>query len=57
MDCFLLVKVRDLYKWLMAFVGVQFVFWSIKGTYMVFFDIDYIHGGSMLKSHQTTLQC
>jgi uncharacterized iron-regulated membrane protein len=33
---------RKFHKWLMLFVGVQFVIWSITGAYMVFFDIDYI---------------
>ncbi len=44
---------RKYHKWLMLFLGVQFVIWSVTGTYMVFFDIDYIHGDSMVMNHQT----
>jgi uncharacterized iron-regulated membrane protein len=46
---------RKLHKWLMLFVGVQFVIWSITGAYMVFFDIDYIHGDSLVINHQTKI--
>ena len=37
---------RKLHKWFMLFIGLQFVIWSVTGAYMVFFDIDYIHGDS-----------
>ncbi|WP_462159350.1 PepSY domain-containing protein [Pseudoalteromonas sp. GB56] len=37
----------------MLFVGSQFVIWSVTGAYMVFFDIDYIHGDTLVKNHQT----
>lgn len=47
---------RKYHKWLMLFVGLQFVIWSISGAYMVFFDIDYIHGDSLVVNHQTALQ-
>lgn len=40
----------------MLFVGLQFVIWSISGTYMVFFDIDYIHGDTMVVNHQLVLK-
>jgi hypothetical protein len=43
---------RKFHKWLMLFVGVQFVIWSITGAYMVLFDIDYIHGDSLVINHQ-----
>ncbi|WOH36333.1 PepSY domain-containing protein [Thalassotalea fonticola] len=43
---------RKYHKWLMLFCGVQFVIWSISGAYMVFFDIDYIHGDSLVVNHQ-----
>lgn len=43
---------RKIHKWLMLFIGVQFVIWSVTGTYMVFFDIDYIHGDSLVVNHQ-----
>ena len=48
-----LLKVSQKYhKWLMLFLGIQFVIWSVTGAYMVFFDIDYIHGDSLVKNHQ-----
>ena len=47
---------RKYHKWLMLFVGFQFVIWSISGTYMVFFDIDYIHGDSLVVNQQTALK-
>jgi hypothetical protein len=48
-----IVKISQKYhKWLMLFLGIQFVIWSITGVYMVFIDIDYIHGDSLVKSHQ-----
>ncbi|WNC72310.1 PepSY-associated TM helix domain-containing protein [Thalassotalea psychrophila] len=43
---------RKYHKWLMLFCGVQFVIWSVSGAYMVFFDIDYIHGDSLVVNHQ-----
>lgn len=43
---------RKLHKWLMLFIGIQFVIWSVTGAYMVFFDIDYIHGDSLVVNHQ-----
>lgn len=51
----LLKTSRKFHKWLMLFVGVQFVIWSITGAYMVFFDIDYIHGDSLVINHQTKI--
>jgi len=43
-----LLKVsRKLHKWLMLFIGIQFLFWSITGLYMVSMDIHYIHGESL----------
>ena len=39
----------------MLFVGVQFVIWSVSGAYMVIFDIDYIHGDSLVENHQTKI--
>jgi Cu(I)/Ag(I) efflux system membrane protein CusA/SilA len=46
---------RKFHKWLMLFVGVQFVIWSVTGAYMVFFDIDYIHGDTLVINHQTKI--
>jgi uncharacterized iron-regulated membrane protein len=48
-----LLKVSQKYhKWLMLFLGIQFAIWSVTGAYMVFFDIDYIHGDSLINEHQ-----
>ncbi|RDV29130.1 AcrB/AcrD/AcrF family protein [Alteromonas aestuariivivens] len=48
----LLKTSRKYHKWLMAFIGLQFVIWSVTGTYMVFFDIDYIHGDTLVHTPQ-----
>jgi len=48
----LLKTSRKFHKWLMLFLGVQFVIWTISGAYMVIFDIDYIHGDSLVVDHQ-----
>ncbi|MFT6193149.1 MAG: putative iron-regulated membrane protein [Cognaticolwellia sp.] len=44
------------HKWLMFFLGTQFVIWSVTGAYMVFFDIDYIHGDSLIINHQNKIK-
>jgi uncharacterized iron-regulated membrane protein len=46
---------RTLHKWLMLFLGLQFVIWSVTGTYMVFMHIDYIHGDSLISNPQTKI--
>jgi uncharacterized iron-regulated membrane protein len=46
---------RTLHKWLMLFLGLQFVIWSVTGTYMVFMHIDYIHGDSLISNPQTNI--
>ena len=46
---------RKYHKWLMLFLGVQFVIWTTSGAYMVIFDIDYIHGDSLVVNHQTKI--
>lgn len=51
----LLKATRKTHKWLMLFLGVQFVIWSVTGAYMVFFNIDYIHGDSLVKNQQIHL--
>jgi Cu(I)/Ag(I) efflux system membrane protein CusA/SilA len=51
----ILKKSRQYHKWLMLFLGVQFVIWSVTGAYMVFFNIDYIHGDTLVKNHQTKM--
>ncbi|TWX67476.1 PepSY domain-containing protein [Colwellia sp. C1TZA3] len=47
---------HKLHKWLMLFIGAQFVIWSVTGAYMVFFDIDYIHGDSLIVSPQSKIK-
>lgn len=49
----LLKTSRKFHRWLMLFLGVQFLIWSVSGAYMVIFDIDYIHGDSLVVNHQT----
>ncbi|WP_261591547.1 PepSY domain-containing protein [Pseudoalteromonas holothuriae] len=39
--------VRKAHKWLMAFIGIQFLIWSLSGLYMVSMDIHFIHGESL----------
>lgn len=39
---------RKYHKWLMLFIGMQFVVWAFSGAYMVSMDIDYIHGDSLI---------
>jgi len=51
----LLKTSRKFHKWLMLFLGIQFVIWTISGAYMVIFDIDYIHGDSLVVNHQTKI--
>ncbi|WDE08112.1 PepSY domain-containing protein [Thalassomonas viridans] len=43
---------RKTHKWLMLFIGIQFVIWSVSGAYMVIFDIHYIHGDSLVQQHR-----
>jgi len=40
----------------MLLIGSQFVIWSVTGAYMVFFDIDYIHGDSLVINHQSKIK-
>jgi hypothetical protein len=40
----------------MLLIGSQFVIWSVTGAYMVFFDIDYIHGDSLIITHQSKIK-
>ena len=47
--------VRKYHKWLMAFVGIQFLFWSITGLYMVSVNIHYIHGETLAKDEAVKL--
>ena len=47
--------VRKYHKWLMALVGIQVLFWSITGMYMVSMDIHYIHGESLANQNKASL--
>ena len=46
---------RKYHKWLMLFIGLQFVVWSVSGTYMVLMDIDYIHGDSLVVEQKQSI--
>lgn len=48
-------KSRHYHKWLMLFVGLQCVIWSITGAYMVALNIDYIHGDSLVNQSNISL--
>lgn len=41
---------RTLHKWLGLIVGVQLVFWTISGFYMVVVDLDFIHGDPLVRN-------
>lgn len=51
----LLKTSRKYHKWLMLFIGIQFLFWSVTGMYMVSMDIHHIHGEPLLEKHDQTL--
>jgi len=40
---------RKYHRWLMVFVGIQFLFWTVTGLYMVSMNIHFIHGESLAK--------
>lgn len=46
---------RKYHKWLMAFVGIQFLFWTITGLYMVSMDIHDIHGEQLQKHESSSI--
>ncbi len=46
---------RKYHKWLMAFVGLQFLIWSVTGLYMVSMDIHFIHGETLQKTKKDTV--
>ncbi|GAC31123.1 hypothetical protein [Paraglaciecola polaris] len=48
-------KIRQYHKWMMLFLGTQFVIWSVTGTYMVVIDLNYIHGNNLIKEHQPNI--
>ncbi len=47
---------RKIHKWLMLFLSIQFLIWSISGVYMVVFDIDYIHGDSLIIDDKSMIE-
>ncbi|MGM7317878.1 hypothetical protein [Idiomarina sp. ST10R2A5] len=40
---------RVWHRWLSLIFGLQMVIWTISGAYMVFFDLDYIHGDHLVE--------
>ena len=48
-------KSRKYHKWLMLFIGLQIVIWSVSGAYMVLMDIHYIHGNSLVAKKTQSL--
>jgi hypothetical protein len=46
---------RKIHKWLMLLLSIQFLIWSISGFYMVVFDIDYIHGDSVISEDKSVI--
>lgn len=40
---------RVWHRWLSLIFGLQMVIWALSGAYMVFFDIDYIHGDHLVQ--------
>ncbi|OHU90541.1 MULTISPECIES: hypothetical protein [Pseudoalteromonas] len=49
-------KLRKAHKWLMTFIGIQFLVWSITGLYMVSMDIHFIHGEPLKQQPLNTLE-
>jgi len=43
------LTIRKVHKFLMIFLGGQFILWSLSGLYMVTMDIDFIHGDHLVK--------
>lgn len=41
---------RKYHRWLLAFTGIQFLFWSVTGLYMVSIDIHHIHGETLKRT-------
>jgi hypothetical protein len=48
-------KIRKYHKWMMLFLGIQFVIWSVTGAYMVVIDLNYIHGNNLIADHQPNI--
>ena len=41
---------RKIHKFLMLFLGVQFLLWSLSGLYMVAMNMNFIHGDHLVKA-------
>jgi uncharacterized iron-regulated membrane protein len=46
---------RTLHKWLGLVVGIQLVFWTLSGFYMVVVDLDFIHGDPLVRNLRVPL--
>jgi uncharacterized iron-regulated membrane protein len=46
---------RTIHKWLGLIVGIQLVFWTISGFYMVVVDLDFIHGDPLVRNVRVPL--
>lgn len=46
---------RKFHKWLMLFLGIQFVIWSVTGAYMVIIDLSYIHGNNLVAKNNANI--
>lgn len=46
---------RVWHRWLSLLFGVQMVLWALSGAYMVFFDLDYIHGDHLVDATPQTM--
>lgn len=41
---------RKIHKWIFLFVGMQALFWTLSGFYMVAMDLDFIHGDHLVRN-------
>lgn len=46
---------RIWHRWLSLIFGLQMVIWAISGAYMVFFDLDFIHGDHLVRDIRESL--
>ncbi|MDN7124977.1 hypothetical protein [Pseudidiomarina terrestris] len=46
---------RVWHRWLSLIFGVQMVIWTISGGYMVFFQLDFIHGDHLVQDTATAV--
>lgn len=50
-----ITTVRSAHKWLMRFVGLQFILWALSGLYMVCMNIHFIHGETLTRTESQAL--